>query len=264
MIGTAMGSVMMSVRDKAHLLSTAIILPEKVGTIANDQLAAYLLTRLCQPGKTFLDVGAHIGSVTAEVMRNDPTVKIVAIEAMPDKAEALRKKFPTVDVISSAVGFSKGEVPFYVNVKRSGYSSLGRPVDSSDIKEIRVPLDKLDNLLADYDNIDVMKIDVEGAELGVIMGGGKIIRDNCPVIMFESALSDASSSTEKMEVYNHLSDLGYAIYLPNRVAHEGFSLTRSGFLESHTYPRRTTNYFAIPAERRIEVMGRARKILGIG
>jgi hypothetical protein len=36
-----------------------------------------------------------------------------------------------------------------------------------------------------------------------------------------------------------------------------------GFIDSHIYPRRCTNYFAIPSERRIEIRDRARDILGI-
>ena len=37
-----------------------------------------------------------------------------------------------------------------------------------------------------------------------------------------------------------------------------------GFVESHLYPRRTTNYFAIPQERRAEAMSRARRVLNLG
>jgi hypothetical protein len=36
-----------------------------------------------------------------------------------------------------------------------------------------------------------------------------------------------------------------------------------GFIDSHLYPRLTTNYFAIPIERRTETRNKARAILGI-
>jgi hypothetical protein len=47
------------------------------------------------------------------------------------------------------------------------------------------------------------------------------------------------------------------------VAHEGPSLSKEGFVESHYYPRRTTNYFADPSESREEIRGKAREILKI-
>lgn len=64
-----------------------------LGTIANDQTAETLVTRLCAPHKTFLDVGAHIGSIAAEVLHNAPAVKVQAFEAIPDKVERLRWRF---------------------------------------------------------------------------------------------------------------------------------------------------------------------------
>ena len=53
----------------------------------------------------------------------------------------------------------------------------------------------------------------------------------------------------------------YEIFVPNRVAHNDPRLTMKGFSESHIYPRRTTNYFAVPIERRAEIRDLARKIL---
>jgi len=53
------------------------------------------------------------------------------------------------------------------------------------------------------------------------------------------------------------------IVVPNRVAHNGSGLSLDGFLEARLYPRRTTNYFAIPRERRMEIRDRARAVLGL-
>jgi hypothetical protein len=47
------------------------------------------------------------------------------------------------------------------------------------------------------------------------------------------------------------------------VAHNDGGLSLEGFIESHAYPRRTTNYIAIPSERRVEIRDRARTLLGI-
>jgi precorrin-6B methylase 2 len=72
--------------------------PERAGTVANDQLATKLVTTICQSHKTFVDVGAHIGSVISEVGNSDSTIKIVAIEAILEKIVQLRRKFPFVEL----------------------------------------------------------------------------------------------------------------------------------------------------------------------
>lgn len=265
-LGSTAGRMLMSARDAIDLFHAAYNSPESVGTAANDQLATLLVTRICQSGRTFIDVGAHIGSIISSVAHNDPSINIVAIEAVSEKATNLRKKFPFIKVHACAVGDQDGEVSFYINTRQSGYSSLGKPAVEGDsfIREVRVPIKRLDELVAPND-IDVIKIDVEGAELGVLRGSRKIIETSCPIIMFESAPPgdpDGSGFT-KEDLWQFLTELNYTIHIPNRVAHNDQGLGREGFVESHVYPRRTTNYFAIPRERRIEVRDRARNLLGI-
>ena len=232
---------------------------EALGTLANDQLAEHLLTRICSPDRVFLDVGAHIGSIVAEVRHHCPRSRIVAVEAIPEKAERLRAKFPGVEVFCCALGETAGETRFFINLDRSGYSSLGR--SEGRLREIRVPMETLDGLLAEAD-IDIIKIDVEGAELGVLKGGEQLVAKSRPAIMFESGPIEILGYS-KDALWSWFSERSYGILVPNRVAHTAPPLTLEGFIESHSYPRRTTNYFAIPLDRTEEIRTRARKILGI-
>ncbi|MGE5469642.1 MAG: FkbM family methyltransferase [Bacteroidota bacterium] len=264
-LGTALGRIGIITRDKFQLLRDVFSVTESIGTTSNDQLASLLVTRLCESGHTFIDVGAHIGSIISEVRHNDITIKIIAVEAMPDKALKLRQKFPDVEIHEYAAGESEGEISFYINTIKSGYSSLGKPAEEhkSNIREITVSLARLDNLVSSND-IDVIKIDVEGAELGVLRGCVNIINNNRPVIMFESAPPQNDGlGYSKEEMWEFFTAHDYEIVVPNRVAHNGQGLSKEGFIESHVYPRRTTNYFAIPAERRVEIRNRARNILNI-
>ena len=127
LLGGPIGEIAISVREKYELLSASLFRTEEVGTLANDQLAARLVAAICDPGKTFLDVGAHIGSVISAVKKHVSSAKIVAIEAMPEKASRLRAKFPMVTVHNCAVADEVGNATFYVDTKRSGYSSLVSP-----------------------------------------------------------------------------------------------------------------------------------------
>ena len=64
--------------------------------MANDQLATPLLIHLIRDSEIFVDVGAHIGPVIAEARRLRPRSQVIAFEAMPDKTDFLRQRFPDV------------------------------------------------------------------------------------------------------------------------------------------------------------------------
>lgn len=265
LLGNPIGRTALFLRDKLDLLRGTHFSLETVGTIANDQLATTLITKICGSHKTFVDVGAHIGSIIARVRYKDPSIKIIAIEAIPEKVQNLRRRFPFVDLHGCAAGETSGDISFFVDTRRSGYSSLAKPIgsDKGSKLEIRVPIEKLDNLVKAVD-VDAIKIDVEGAELGVLRGAVDILRKCRPVVMFESApTGDNGLGYTKVEMMNFMNSLDFAVIVPNRLAHEDDGLTAVGFIESHLYPRRTTNYFAVPTERRMEFRDRARSILGL-
>src|ERR1700733_11675749 len=110
LLGNPIGRAALALRDKLGLLRGSQFSVESIGTIANDQLATTLITKICGPHKTFVDVGAHIGSIIAQVRHADSTIKIVAIEAIPEKIQNLRKRFPFVDLHVCAVGEITGGV----------------------------------------------------------------------------------------------------------------------------------------------------------
>jgi FkbM family methyltransferase len=252
-LGTPLGRVAQFVRDSTALMHALITRPESVGTELNDRLATYLITRL--PCSRFVDVGAHIGSVVAAVQHHS-RAEVIALEAMPDKAAALRRKFPDVVVHACAVGETTGDVSFFVVPELTGTSSLIRNQGSV---QISVPLRRLDELVKEP--VDMLKIDVEGAELGVLRGAEHLIANSRPVIMFESGPGEQMYSQSAL--WEWLSERRYEIFTPDRLAHAGPALSCEGFSESHFYPRRTTNYFAVPAERRIQVRTMARQLLRI-
>lgn len=67
-VGIALGRLGQKARESLRLVRAAYREPEAVGTLANDALAGTLVASICRPDRAFIDVGAHIGSVIAEVM----------------------------------------------------------------------------------------------------------------------------------------------------------------------------------------------------
>ena len=264
LIGSWLGDTLSRFRDIYNLIYCVFKEPEFVGALANDQIALQLTTKICQPGHTFIDVGAHIGSVTSDVLKFIPNVRVEAIEAMPDKISNLVKNFPSVNFHACAVGERECEATFFINTVASGYSSLNKIYGANGaIKEIKVPVKLLDSLVQ-CSKVDVIKIDVEGAELGVLRGSINILNNCRPLVMFESCSTETNAlGYSPQGMWEFLNSTSYMIVIPTRLAHIDNGLTKEGFVESNLHPRRTTNYFAVPFERRAEFRNSARRILGL-
>ena len=258
LVNTRAGQAALSMRRTIQAIKTTLFTPERAGDEANDYIASTLLTGLCLPGRTFVDVGSHIGSVVSQVLRKCPDVSIEAIEADPTKAKSLAKKFPGVRVHACACAAETGTLSFYLDELRPGYSSLVRPENSTAIKEIVVPVARLDDLVAGR-AVDVIKVDVEGAELRVLSGARAIVEVCRPTIMFESV---GGSVDEWSEIWDWFNSRRYDILCPNRLAHTAGGMSFDTFAESHYYPRRCSNYFGVARERRDEIRHRARAIQG--
>ena len=263
-LGRFLGRAAIFLRAKAAIQIAAWRHPELVGTVANDHLAALLITRLCRTDGTFIDVGAHIGSILSEVQSNLPSVKIVAVEADPQKSRRLSIKFPKVTVHNVAAGDHDACVSFFVDLHRPGCSSLNRPAETTNAgNELKVSMRRLDDLIPSHKDVDVIKMDIEGAELIALRGSTMILSEGRPTVMFESGSLRQESEAGKRDLWKHLASNDYVVVVPNRVAHDDDGLSCDGFVESHVYPRRCTNYFAIARERRTEIRDLARNVLGI-
>ncbi len=254
--GTGLGNAAVRMRDRLGLVRSAMGGSAELGDLRNNAIANRLVIGLRRPGRTFIDVGAHIGSVLGEVVRTSPG-KVIAFEAIPAKAAHLAKKFPDVLVHNCALLDRNGEERFFVDNAKSGYSSLSRR--DGDVTEIVVPVSRMDSLIAD-DDVDVIKIDVEGAELGVLRGAEAVVARCRPVVLFESGPGDVMGFT-KEALWRWFDEREYQIYFPDRVSRAARAATLEVFIDSHEYPRRSMNYFAIPAERLEEVSARAQALL---
>ncbi len=160
------------------------------GVYEADTLAA-VLQRLPRNG-VYLDVGANIGAMALPVARQRPDAQVICIEADPDIAAILRRnvaenRLLNITIIECLAGpCLKGAVQFYsAPVSQFGMGSVGKQFGLPPKLLQQVALDQcLDQLRIDH--IDVMKLDVEGAELGVLQGIVRRLTDvRPPEIVFE-------------------------------------------------------------------------------
>jgi FkbM family methyltransferase len=262
LVGTWLGQVMSDAADSLALRLVSTRNPEMASLRANHIIARRLLRGLCPANGLFVDVGAHIGSVLSAVHRENETVQIAAIEADPEKAAFLRDKYPYAKVFACAVGETSGSAMFFIDDRASGYNSLSGDHRTA-TRQITVSVMRLDELLS-AEKPDLIKLDVEGAELGVLRGAEQLVARARPVIMFESTkLQDNALGYGPGMVWDWFAARDYEIRPPDRVAHDSPALTRESFLDRHCYPFQTFDYFAAPLEKRDAVRSRARHTLGV-
>lgn len=103
--------------------------------------------------------------------------RVVALEPNPDQAKVIEREFPEIDLRQVAASNQRGEAPFMVYAGDEGAvgsSSLNLRWKEDDLPGhvITVEIDRLDHLIGNDEEIDIMKIDVEGHSLEVLEGLG--------------------------------------------------------------------------------------------
>lgn len=175
-----------------------------------------LLKALLTPGMTCWDIGANIGFYTCLMAtRVGARGSVVAFE--PARATRGRLEhnvalngLRNVRVMPCAVAASEGEAEIH-------YASASLFEGTASLRELpgqvsseRVKVSTLDRLAHELPAPDVLKIDVEGAQLEVWRGGAQFFRAHAPLVMAELRESDDAGALARLEA--EVRRLGYEIY----------------------------------------------------
>lgn len=181
-----------------------------------------------RPGDTFVDVGANIGyySVLAG-LRVGPGGRVVAVEAHPGLATILRRNV-TINglhartaVWQRAAWSAPTTLRFHQRVHYSANSSVGAVgadalAHLADEEEpVEVEATTVDSMLEAVGRVDVVKVDVEGAEVHAFSGLTSTIRGNADIrVMFEwSPAQLRQVGSEPEELLDLLAGLGLSFFL---------------------------------------------------
>jgi FkbM family methyltransferase len=148
-----------------------------------------LLPRLIKPDATCVDIGANVGDYLSQFVALAPRGRHLACEPLPHLARDLRSKFPMVQVHECALSDTSGQATFnYVHglPDWSGLKTQSYPANVK-VEKIPVEIKRLDDLIGPDQQVDFIKVDVEGAEMGVFRGGAGVIKRCRPHILFEHA-----------------------------------------------------------------------------
>jgi len=138
--------------------------------IGEQQVDIYRAAEMVRPGDVVMDCGADVGTFTRTALRHNAS-KVIAVEPAPWKEPCLRRTF--------AREIEQGRVVIVAKGVWSEATTL--KLDDDTIRTeagIEVPLVKIDELAAELNlrQLDLIKMDIEGAEKPAILGGAATIR----------------------------------------------------------------------------------------
>src|SRR5258708_33295416 len=151
------------------------------------------LGEILRPGDTFLDLGAHIGyhSYFAAGLVGS-SGHVFAFEADPENFLRLKKNlepFPHAIACQSAMWSHEEKLVFTrsESVKESGWGSLANVRNAPEREHVEVDALSLDawGEHVGVNGIRAAELDVEGAELAVLLGAKCTLRQTRPVLLLE-------------------------------------------------------------------------------
>jgi FkbM family methyltransferase len=168
-----------------------------------------------RPGMTVIDVGANIGEYSlfmADLV--GPKGRVIAVEPEPENFARLCKAvrhLAHVEKIHAAASASRGKLLLFLseklNVDHHTYDDgEGRPC-------LEIEAIALDDHVPIGACVDLIKIDVQGAELSALKGAERILRENHDIkVLFEYwPFGLRRAGHEPLELISYLRSLGFGI-----------------------------------------------------
>lgn len=227
---------------------------------ASDLAELQLLWKLLEPGMVFMDIGAYHGIYSlVAAKRLGSHGQVIAFEPSPRERQRLKlhlrwNGIRTVRVESCAVSSGTSSCPFFQVVSGDTTRNGLRPPASTDVvKELPIKTISLDEYVSEMPlrRLDIVKLDVEGAELDTFRGATKVLADLRPVFICE--VLDATS-----QVWGY--DASETISMVKTFGFEWFEIRSDGRLVPHemksSYPN-VQNYLAVPCEKCAALTGSA-------
>ena len=185
--------------------------------------------------RTVIDVGANRGQFALVAGRLWPGARLICFEPLPDAQRLLHKVIGPRErftVIGAAAGETDGEAVLHV-AARDDSSSLLDPTpllesefpETGAVDELTVPVRPLDAAIGaeDLERPALLKIDVQGAELGVLRGAPKLLGELDEILVEASfaELYGGQPMADEVVVFAHEAGFGLAGVYSVTYGHDG-------------------------------------------
>ncbi|MDR0463328.1 MAG: FkbM family methyltransferase [Pseudomonadales bacterium] len=189
-----------------------------------------------------IDAGAHIGLATLYFKNLYPSAKIIAFEPNPKLFELLKSNIEAnnldqVEIHQIALSKHQGKAKFFYDGTDWQWHSVGSFLPGTWDKtqknqsEISVDTDRLGNFTSTLPYIDLLKLDIEGAEMSILLGLGQELSKIDNIIM-EFHPHPGQNLTQLMAF---LKKRGFTAELRDRKGHRQKSWKPSELLMIHAW-----------------------------
>jgi FkbM family methyltransferase len=219
-----------------------------------DRLTKIILQKNLKQDSNCIDIGCHKGEVMDDIVSHAPKGNHFGFEPIPDLNGVLFEKYAdqqNITISSVALSNENGEAEFNYVKNAPAYSGLKKrkyATKNPDIQKIKVKTQTLDSYFEEMginQKIDLVKIDVEGAEMMVLQGAKNTLAKNKPLIIFEFGLgaSDFYNTTPEDMFAFIQKDLHMNISTLEDFVHQKNSLSKELF--NNLYSNNKEYYFII-------------------
>ncbi len=177
------------------------------------------------PNLSLIDIGAHKGEFTKSLQRACSVTACVLIEPLPDLASGLRADplLSRYTVVECLVSDHAGEAELNYFPEAPDMSSVleinscsgdAKHLTKTGPQKLVKPVRILDEVAADFFSmrgIDLIKIDVQGAERNVLRGGVATLKRTAAVLVEVSFERLYEGTTRFDEVYDFMREQGFKL-----------------------------------------------------
>ncbi len=173
--------------------------------------------RVLRSGDIFYDIGSNTGIFSIDAAIAIPDLTVYAFEPQPTLTYHIRRSIDAnnlrrVKCLEIMLGPEEGEAILYL----AGQASRASMVQlERGFRQLRLPMRTVDSLISsgEIEAPDVIKIDVEGAEMKVFEGARQTLRTKNPSVVFEADENLLRFGLEVQNVFDSLLQAApYRIY----------------------------------------------------
>lgn len=148
-----------------------------------EEYETYLFKKHVKSGDIVLDIGAHIGYYTliaAKIVGNRG--RVYAFEPDPKNFQLLKKnteenKYKNIVLVNKALSNKPGNIKLFLNKENTGDHRIYASTEKR--KSINIQAITLDDFFKDKSKkVDIIKMDVQGAEARIFNGASGLIKKN--------------------------------------------------------------------------------------
>lgn len=193
------------------------------------------ITSFLNPGDVVLDIGANVGLVSISLLKSQPNVeKIYTFEPLPDTYEKMKQNLELngnpekIHPVNVGMSDNAGTFDFYLPGENEAASMqpnmdefyMQESVDGhytgvKKMDKVECKVTTLDDYVAEnnIDRVNFIKIDVEGNEKNVLLGGRAILKKYHPVVYCEMLRKHAARfGYHPNEIIEYMKSLDYKCY----------------------------------------------------